>query len=109
MASLPDYSTFLSSGNTLHAGPKQALRVSIATPFRSLPLFDLPPLPRVTDPNLHKLAVTRSSTHGLPRRAYELDIVQGDIVQDYEKLEHVGDGLLGQCGHSLTAHSVGSR
>ncbi len=68
-----------------------------------LPLFDLPPLPQVTDAELHKLALTHSSIHGLPRRAHELDIIEGDFVEDYEKLEHVGDGLLGQCGCPSTA------
>ena len=63
-----------------------------------LPIFDLPSLPMITDPTLYELAITHSSTHGLPRRAHELEIVEGDLVEDYEKLEHVGDGLLGQCG-----------
>ena len=33
-------------------------------------------------------------------------MVPGDVVQDYEKLEHVGDGLMGQCAN---AHSSLSR
>ncbi|EIW67697.1 hypothetical protein TREMEDRAFT_64292 [Tremella mesenterica DSM 1558] len=55
----------------------------------------LPPLPPITDPGLLKLALTHSSAHQLPHRPSEIVLDESRAVDDYEKLEHVGDALLG--------------
>lgn len=55
----------------------------------------LPPLPPIADPQLARLAVTHSSAHQLPRRPTSLEFEADEKVEDYEKLEHVGDSMLG--------------
>ncbi|TXT16032.1 hypothetical protein VHUM_00535 [Vanrija humicola] len=55
----------------------------------------LPPLPPIADPHLARLAVTHSSAHQLPRRPTSLEFEADEKVEDYEKLEHVGDSMLG--------------
>lgn len=61
----------------------------------NLPSFSLPPLPAIHDKELYTLAVTHSSNHSAPRRPNALDLTQEDKMIDYEKLEHVGDAILG--------------
>ncbi|KAL1413185.1 hypothetical protein Q8F55_000936 [Vanrija albida] len=55
----------------------------------------LPPLPPIADAHLARLAVTHSSAHQLPRRPTSLEFEADEKVEDYEKLEHVGDSMLG--------------
>ncbi|RSH90998.1 hypothetical protein EHS25_010174 [Saitozyma podzolica] len=57
------------------------------------PTLPLPPLPPITDPYLRRLAFTHASIHNLPRRSHDLGT--NEVVEDYEKMEHVGDALLG--------------
>lgn len=63
---------------------------SMALP--ALPALPLPPLPPITDPILARSALTHPSQHQEHRRAF--DIERSDRPEDYEKLEHIGDGLL---------------
>ncbi len=56
----------------------------------------LPPLPEITDPQLAKMAVTHASISQLPRISTTVELESGEVVDDYEKLEHVGDGILGE-------------
>ncbi|ORY29150.1 ribonuclease III domain-containing protein [Naematelia encephala] len=55
----------------------------------------LPPLPEIKDQELRQQVFTHSSYYAVPRRATSLDVEGGDKLLDNEKLEHVGDGLLG--------------
>ncbi|GFZ45058.1 hypothetical protein JCM24511_02784 [Saitozyma sp. JCM 24511] len=57
------------------------------------PTLPLPQLPPITDPYLRRLAFTHASIHSLPRRSHDLGT--NEVVEDYEKMEHVGDALLG--------------
>lgn len=59
-----------------------------------LPEIPLPPLPPVANAELLRTALTHTSFHQLPRRVLDLDPQQP--VKDYEKLEHVGDAVLGR-------------
>ncbi|EJT49011.1 hypothetical protein A1Q1_01922 [Trichosporon asahii var. asahii CBS 2479] len=58
-----------------------------------IPAFPLPPLPPITDPVLSRTALTHPSLHQNHRRPFDLE--GADRPEDYEKLEHVGDALLG--------------
>lgn len=60
-----------------------------------LPHLPLPPLPSIADSELSVLALTHKSNHQSPRRATDFDLSQGKNIVDYEKLEHVGDAILG--------------
>ena len=61
-----------------------------------LPLLDnLPPLPSINDPELLEFAITHSSYHGAVRQANDLDL-EAEPVKDWEKLEFVGDSILGE-------------
>lgn len=61
-----------------------------------LPSLTLPPLPPITNPAIRRMALTHSSSHsGDKRRNRELITDEAEAALDYEKLEHVGDGLLG--------------
>ncbi len=70
--------------------PASLLRLTLP----SLPTFDLPPRLPVTDPELERQVFTHSSYHARPRKATSLDM-DDDQLLDNEKLEHVGDSLLG--------------
>lgn len=62
-----------------------------------LPVLTLPPLPLITNPGIRRMALTHSSCHsGDKRRNRELITNEDEAVLDYEKLEHVGDGLLSE-------------
>ncbi len=52
-------------------------------------------LPKIDDPEIARQITTHSSFHGNARRATILETKGEETKQDYEKLEHVGDGLLG--------------
>lgn len=56
----------------------------------------LPPLPKISDTALEKLAFTHSSYHGRQKDRHGLDLTVEHT--DNEKLEHVGDSLLGTSG-----------
>ncbi|KAL7422986.1 hypothetical protein Q5752_002284 [Cryptotrichosporon argae] len=58
------------------------------------PVFPLPPLPPIDSPSLLTTVLTHASMHSAARRAQSFDIDAAPVV-DYEKLEHVGDSLLG--------------
>lgn len=60
-----------------------------------LPSFPLPQLPGIADAELALLALTHKSSHQSPRRATDVDLSQDEKIVDYEKLEHVGDAILG--------------
>jgi len=60
-----------------------------------LPSFPIPPLPAISDDELRTLALTHSSSHTGSRRAASIDLTPTDKTMDYEKLEHVGDAILG--------------
>ncbi|KAK4685194.1 hypothetical protein P7C73_g4963, partial [Tremellales sp. Uapishka_1] len=55
----------------------------------------LPPLPKIVDEELALLVVTHSSTHQNPKKRLSIELTEAEKTQDYEKLEHVGDSLLG--------------
>jgi len=61
-----------------------------------LPEFPLPPLPEITNPKLYKVAHTHASCYSNPKKYLDLDPKDWSSGEDYEKLEHVGDGLLGK-------------
>ncbi|WVQ96480.1 hypothetical protein IAU59_003585 [Kwoniella sp. CBS 9459] len=61
-----------------------------------LPKLDLPPLPPITDRKLRETVFTHVSSRVLPKRfATTMFLTDGQAGNDYEKLEHVGDALLG--------------
>lgn len=60
-----------------------------------LPEFDLPPLPPIVNEHLARLVVTHSSFHSEPKQATSLELKRSNPTDNYEKLEHVGDALLG--------------
>ncbi|ORX37285.1 hypothetical protein BD324DRAFT_650889 [Kockovaella imperatae] len=64
-------------------------------PLPPLPEFPLPPLLQVQDEELKAVATTHTSFYALRRDRHDWSMTQR--VMDYEKLEHVGDGLLGSC------------
>jgi ribonuclease-3 len=56
-------------------------------------VFPLPPLPIISDPVLEKQVFTHQSC--FPRRKWRFEDPEEDPSLDYEKLEHVGDSILG--------------
>jgi hypothetical protein len=62
-------------------------------PVEQLPVFPLPPLPVISDPILEKQVFTHQSC--FPRRKWRFEDPEEDPSLDYEKLEHVGDSILG--------------
>ena len=61
----------------------------------TLPEFHFPPLPQITDIDLRRTVVTHTSFYGVRRNKH--DLYPETRVLDYEKLEHIGDSVLGQC------------
>ncbi|WWC70904.1 uncharacterized protein I206_104856 [Kwoniella pini CBS 10737] len=62
-----------------------------------LPKFPLPPLPNIKDQHLYRQVITHVSVQQLNRRSVMALAKPDDDHEkavDYEKLEHVGDGLL---------------
>lgn len=76
---------------SMSAEPKSLLRYNLPP----LPKLDLPELPTITDPELSRQVFTHSSYYARPRKATSLDLEQEKLL-DNEKLEHVGDALLGR-------------
>lgn len=62
-------------------------------PVEQLPVFPLPTLPVISDPALEKQVFTHQSC--FPRRKWRFEDPEDDPSLDYEKLEHVGDSILG--------------
>lgn len=60
-----------------------------------LPLDRLPPLPPIENEVIRTQVFTHSSAHGGPKKALDFEHDSSDKLKDYEKLEHVGDSLLG--------------
>jgi dsRNA-specific ribonuclease len=56
-------------------------------------VFPLPPLPVISDPILEKQVFTHQSC--FPRKKWRFEDPEEDPSLDYEKLEHVGDSILG--------------
>lgn len=72
---------------------KSAKSRSVLLPYEQLPTYPLPPLPEVTDPELLKRVFTHSSLFEKQRGRFEEP--NGEPAKHYEKLEHVGDSILG--------------
>lgn len=70
-----------------------------------LPEIPLPPLPPVTNADLLRTALTHTSLLSLPRKTLDLDPQYP--VRDYEKLEHVGDAVLGRFSCRLAGEVEG--
>lgn len=66
-----------------------------------IPNLTLPPLPDITNPELERQVFTHSSYHALPRNATAFDVNDGDVILDNEKLEHIGDALLGMSSSKI--------
>lgn len=64
--------------------------------IKDLPPMDFPPLPPITDQGLYDVVTTHSSMCQGPKTPMDFD--PKTMVEDYEKLEHVGDGILGKSG-----------
>ncbi|WVQ96481.1 hypothetical protein IAU59_003586 [Kwoniella sp. CBS 9459] len=62
-----------------------------------LPSFPIPPLPHIHDKALYTTVISHTSLQGLNRRGI-MSLTPPEegweIARDYERLEHVGDGLL---------------
>ena len=59
-----------------------------------LPKIPLPPLPQISDLELRRTAVTHTSYYAVRRN--KNDLYPESRVLDYERLEHIGDAILGQ-------------
>ncbi|OCF37193.1 hypothetical protein I316_01100 [Kwoniella heveanensis BCC8398] len=62
-----------------------------------LPAFPIPPLPQIHHPKLHTNVISHTSLQGLNRRgniALSPPEEGWEVAGDYERLEHIGDGLL---------------
>ena len=57
--------------------------------------IDLPPLPPLENAKYADIVFTHSSFNAKIKSASSLNLVPGDADMDNEKMEHVGDGLLG--------------
>lgn len=66
---------------------------ALLVPVEQLPVFALPPLPLISDPGLEKQVFCHQSM--FPRRKWRFEDPEEDPSGDYEKLEHVGDSILG--------------
>ncbi|WWC85763.1 uncharacterized protein L201_000629 [Kwoniella dendrophila CBS 6074] len=69
--------------------PSKALLI----PVEQLPVYALPPMPYIDNPELLEQVFTHKSLYGVSRGKFE-DSPE-DPSRDYEKLEHVGDSILG--------------
>lgn len=59
----------------------------------------LPSLPKIEDPDLMRIATTHTSVRCQQRKRGDLE--EDEVFsEDYEKLEHVGDAILGQLLHT---------
>lgn len=66
---------------------------ALLIPVEQLPVFPLPPLPVIADPELAKHVFTHCSLFEKTRGRFEDP--EDSPAQHYEKLEHVGDSILG--------------
>jgi hypothetical protein len=71
----------------------QALNAYVLPP---LPDFPLPPLPPITDKAIYLNCVTHTSVYSIPKRTHDLDTDDLPAILDYEKVEFVGDAILGK-------------
>ena len=60
----------------------------------AIPHIDLPPIPQIANPEYYEVVTTHSSLSKGARSSHDLAPKVG--LKDYEKLEHVGDALLGE-------------
>ncbi|ORY25939.1 hypothetical protein BCR39DRAFT_484974 [Naematelia encephala] len=54
----------------------------------------LPPLPHITNTDIYRVILTHGSMYQAVKK-FDLTGVDGDKIYDYEKVEHVGDAILG--------------
>ncbi|KAK4688032.1 26S proteasome non-ATPase regulatory subunit 10, partial [Tremellales sp. Uapishka_1] len=66
---------------------------AVLLPVEQLPVYPLPPLPTIDDPALVKQVFTHSSLFEKVKGAFEDP--EDNPSKHYEKLEHVGDSILG--------------
>ena len=68
----------------------------------SLPMtLYLPPLPPIHDHTLRERATTHTSHLQVPKNTHDLDVENYVDINDYEKLEYVGDRILSEWHHTL--------
>lgn len=56
----------------------------------------LPPLPPITDEQIRKVATTHTSVYQVNRDTFDLDTENYSEILDYEKLEFLGDKIIGE-------------
>ena len=94
LSNLPTYSQTVMSTSPI--SPVTGRR----SPAVPIPPFELPPLPVIQNPKYANLVFTHSSMIPHLRNASSFDLVDGDADLDNEKLEHIGDALIGQLSSS---------
>ncbi|WRT63661.1 uncharacterized protein IL334_000584 [Kwoniella shivajii] len=72
---------------------KKPTSKAVLIPVEQLPVFALPPMPTIDDPDLLKQVFTHQSLFERSRGRFEDPI--DNPSKHYEKLEHVGDSILG--------------
>jgi dsRNA-specific ribonuclease len=72
---------------------KNAGSRAVLIPVEQLPVFPLPPLPVIDNESLLKQVFTHQSC--FPRSRGRFEDPEDDPAMHYEKLEHVGDSILG--------------
>ncbi|WVF66229.1 hypothetical protein IAT40_000969 [Kwoniella sp. CBS 6097] len=72
---------------------KRPTSKAVLIPVEQLPVFPLPPLPAIEDADLLKQVFTHQSLFERARGKFEDSI--DNPTKHYEKLEHVGDAILG--------------
>ncbi|WVW81740.1 hypothetical protein I302_103736 [Kwoniella bestiolae CBS 10118] len=72
---------------------KRPTAKALLIPVEQLPVFALPPMPAIDNPDLLKQVFTHQSLFERPRGRFEDP--KDDPIKHYEKLEHVGDSVLG--------------
>jgi hypothetical protein len=56
----------------------------------------LPPLPQIHDRILYERAITHTSVLQVAKNTHDLDVEHYAEINDYEKLEYVGDRILSE-------------
>ncbi|WVQ80350.1 hypothetical protein IAT38_002455 [Cryptococcus sp. DSM 104549] len=72
---------------------KKPTSKAVLIPVEQLPVIALPPMPTIDDPELHNQVFTHQSLFEKQRGKFEDP--KGNMARHYEKLEHVGDSILG--------------
>jgi ribonuclease-3 len=72
---------------------KDSTRRATLFPVEQLPVFALPPLPEIKDEAALKQVFTHLSL--FQKVKYKFEDPEDDLPKHYEKIEHVGDSLLG--------------